>query len=344
MGRKSRKLRAESLESRQMMAGDVTAWVESGTLYVTEADGQIGQANEIRFSQIAEGRIRIEGIGDDGTLVNGAKFWDVDFNGNLDVKLGAGNDMVQFDNLNSPEFNNVRLDLGFTPVTTNAKFSNFVDPSAIQDDDRVQMENFHTLGALTILTGSGHDLVSLIDAVIGATGNTNANLYINTGAGSDTVRLRTIDDQMYVVGKVDIQTYENVNEAGDDVVRLNNTHADGDMSVRTGGGNDQFFGDNAGSVKTMLFDMGNGNDQATYANSYGYLILGLMGAGDDTLTTWGLDSTDGKFFDGGSGNDILYRGDDWHNTPRSDTGFERINPSSQTSAFPGTGGGVLART
>lgn len=326
-----------------MMAGDVTAWVENGTLYVTEATGQIGEANEIRFSQIGAGRIRIEGIGDDGTLVNGVKFWDVDFDGNLSVKLGAGNDMVQFDNLNPPEFNNVTLDLGYTPVAANTKLA-LPGGAMMEDDDRVQLQNFHTRGALTIKTGSGDDFVSLIDATIGDDGNTNANLTILTGTGSDSVRLRTIEDQFYVLGKVNIQTYDNVNEGGDDIVRLANAHADQDMTVRMGGGNDQFFGDNSGSVKTMFFDMGNGNDQATYSNSYGYLIMGLMGAGDDQLTTWGLDSTDGKIFDGGTGNDMLYRGDDWGHTPRSDVGFERINPSAATQDFPGTGGGVLSKT
>src|SRR5262245_54327038 len=44
-------LRVESLESRQMMAGDVTAYMSGADLYLTEAAGQTGRENSVIISQ-----------------------------------------------------------------------------------------------------------------------------------------------------------------------------------------------------------------------------------------------------------------------------------------------------
>ena len=43
-----RKLRMEQMEAREMMAGDVTASVVNGSLYLTEAAGQTNRDNAVR--------------------------------------------------------------------------------------------------------------------------------------------------------------------------------------------------------------------------------------------------------------------------------------------------------
>ena len=48
---KTRSLRLESLENRQLFAGDVFAAVSQGTLQITEAFGQVGQPQSVEISQ-----------------------------------------------------------------------------------------------------------------------------------------------------------------------------------------------------------------------------------------------------------------------------------------------------
>src|SRR5438309_1284781 len=101
MSNRHRKLRMEQMEARQMMAGDVTAMVQNGNLFLNEAMGQAGLDNSVQISQIDNNKIRVEGgLTGDGLMskVNGAAFQDFDVTGGLFVKFGAGNDTVNFSN------------------------------------------------------------------------------------------------------------------------------------------------------------------------------------------------------------------------------------------------------
>ena len=56
-----RKLRMEQMEAREMMAGDVTASVVNGSLYLTEAAGQTNRDNAVTISQISASHVRVTG-------------------------------------------------------------------------------------------------------------------------------------------------------------------------------------------------------------------------------------------------------------------------------------------
>src|SRR4051794_36583312 len=100
MDKRKSKLNLENLEDRQMMAGDLAAYVSGGNLYVNEAPGQIGQDNGVIISQLANGKIRVSGdftpMGSGVSKVNGMAFQDFTVTNNLIVKLGAGNDGIAF--------------------------------------------------------------------------------------------------------------------------------------------------------------------------------------------------------------------------------------------------------
>src|SRR5262245_32887973 len=103
----------EQLEDRQMMAGDMSAYIAADglgrdTLYVKEATGQAGRGNSVFIRQMGQDTIRVLGsVNADGSisLVNGKQYEDfkiAKMPGKvndmrpiiLDVNLGRGNDTV----------------------------------------------------------------------------------------------------------------------------------------------------------------------------------------------------------------------------------------------------------
>ena len=127
MSSRQRKLNMERMEAREMMAGDVTATVTGGTLYLTEAAGQAGRDNSVIVSQIAPGNIRVAGnatttdssvskINGNSKVKTPAAFQDFNVTGGLVVKFGGGSDLVVFDESAPPTFKDVNIDLAAPPV------------------------------------------------------------------------------------------------------------------------------------------------------------------------------------------------------------------------------------
>ena len=95
-----RRFLMEQLETRQMMAGDVAAYVQNGNLYINEAANQVGLANGVRVAQLTNGQIQVIGTeSNDGTTgvsrVNGVAAQNFTVPGSLFVNLGGGNDRIQ---------------------------------------------------------------------------------------------------------------------------------------------------------------------------------------------------------------------------------------------------------
>jgi hypothetical protein len=155
----------EALETRQMMAGDVAAYVQNGNLYINEAAGQYSGDNGVRVYQLSNGMIRVEGAeANDGTanksLVNGAAHQDFMIPGGLFVNLGGGHDRLHlgFDGAASaPIFASMSINMAAQdPIIAQKSASLIVGPSTIfngPDDDQVFGWGFHSRGAVTINTG-----------------------------------------------------------------------------------------------------------------------------------------------------------------------------------------------
>ena len=145
MSNRFRKLNMEKMEDRQMMAGDITASVVNGNLFLNEADGQAGLDNSVVISQIAPGQIRVTGnTFADGTTshINGAASQDFTVTGSLSVNFGGGSDLVMFNNLAPPSFQNVNLNMG-APTS---------QPLNTPDVDNVMIFGGKIRGSLTVNT------------------------------------------------------------------------------------------------------------------------------------------------------------------------------------------------
>src|SRR2546423_5124111 len=105
MSKQFRTFRMEQLEERQMMAGDINAYVKDNILHIDEAAGQAGRDSSVFIRQMGEDTVRVLGtLNADGSasLINGKQYQDFKFTPafkamrpiKLDVNLGGGGDTV----------------------------------------------------------------------------------------------------------------------------------------------------------------------------------------------------------------------------------------------------------
>jgi hypothetical protein len=229
MSKQRARFRFESLESRQMMAGDVAAFVQNGHLFLNEAAGQAGQANGVEISQLANGNIQVKGLSAPGgaaSLINGQQSAEFFVTGGLYVNFGGGQDKIQFQAFGETiKFQEAHINVGVASAAGDA------------DKDDVSLANLKTLGSLTVLTGASDDRISIMRTTIGD-GSGADRLAVMTGAGADAFTLKT---ESSVLGDVDIQTYDSVGENHADVVSFTGVlRVDKSLAVRLGAGDDYF--------------------------------------------------------------------------------------------------------
>lgn len=330
---KNTKLRVESLESRQMMAGDISAYMMGADLYLTEAPGQAGQENSAIISQLPGGQIQVKGnaqITNENlqSLVNGQDCQVFTVPGSLFVNFGAGNDRVIFDGdpAFAPHFVNVNINVAAPEplvlarglIATNTGLKG-------PDADQVFIWNAVTTGNMTITTGRDHDWISMGTNTPSGELNIAGNLAINSGTGADTVNMFT--NQKHGFGKIDIQTYAKISETDADSVWLSNAISNGDLNVRTGLGDDSIHLNNCTAFHDMNINAGAGNDKAELIQDLAVdKLMADLGAGNDSLsvdTYYGTKSN--VFLYGGTGSDSLSVKPSADLAYFTKTGWERIN-------------------
>jgi hypothetical protein len=302
-----RKLRMEQMEAREMMAGDVTAYLQYGNLYINEATGQAGLDNGVRVSQLSNGQIRVTGTEGNNSstsksLVNGAAYKDFSVTGSLYVNLGGGNDRVQLGydgGTSAPSFNDVNINVAAPPpMVQKYVIGGTTTTYSAPDADQVFIWGAYTRGAMNITTGADHDWVSIGPVTIGT------DLVINSGAGADEVDLKGA----LICRNLDLQTYSSLAENDADVVFIDaqvnglnpsltrTTTVNGYANIRMGGGNDildctdpnytdaqvTWLGFN--TLGALTVDMGTGNDSAFLRSFQVGGDSGIYtGAGADTV-------------------------------------------------------------
>lgn len=316
-------LRVEHLESRQLMAGDVSAVLHNGNLLLTEASGQLNQENSVEISKLSNGMIRVTGgshVSDKlKSKINGQEFQDFSVTGDLSVRLAGGSDKVSFSNggiglSGAARFKNVSIDVA-SPTNSTAR-----------DADLVSIRNLNVTGSLTVKTGSDNDSVTMLDSPI-APVKINGDLRIETGAGTDTVKVeRNISN---VIGKnVTVTTFGSLTEAESDLVTLKGVAATQSINVSTGGGNDTISLINTKARITGI-DAGAGNDTGVMDGTHATdTLFAAMGDGDDTLSLRNIHPITHMvaFIDGGKGWDSLYTSNvDNLASQFSLTSWERLN-------------------
>jgi hypothetical protein len=334
MSNRHRKLRMEQMEAREMMAGDVTASVSNGTLYINEAGGQSGRDNSVLISQIAPGKIRVAG-NPTTTDSSVSKVFDgnhhsktpvafVDFNVScgLVVKLGGGSDLVIFDQSAPPTFTDVNIDLAAPPIVAQpaAVLNGVVAPPIMPaDKDNLIMWGATINGSLTVNTGGDSDWVYIANTPI------TGNVTINTGVGADTAQLQNLPGT--VGGAIDIQLYSSLAEKDADVAWLDHVYANGNINVRGGDGADLIHLDNVTSYKDFNLDVGAGDDKVEINDVCAVdNFFANLGDGNDAITVndlYVINKT--AKIDGGAGSDSITKTGALPTTQLKQAGFEWVN-------------------
>ena len=240
----------EHLESRQMLAGDVSVVARHGDVIVTGDHAD----NAIRIQDALGGRIRVEGRF--GTRINGVTNGSsyLTLTDDLRINLKHGNNQLGLGGdftagLHIPDDVSVRTGHGNDYIVTN---------NLVVNDD------------LVIHSGSGSDLIAGYssstyftvgdDVKVASRGRTaiavdwsvSDDMKISTGHGDDHVQFTGS-----VFGKLSVTT-----RGGSDTVELMDAYVIGNMSIATHGGNDtfQFHGQGSYAAGDIRLSMGHGYD------------------------------------------------------------------------------------
>ena len=337
MSNRFRKLNMEKMEDRQMMAGDVTAFVSNGNLFLNEAAGQAGLDNAVSIMRLSDSKVRVTGMPTltDGTIskINGKSFQDfnvgipfINPNGSLFVNFGGGSDVVVTAPVGGQlKFNQINIDVAAPPIVatrTTSVIPTFTRP----DNDTVFLERFQTRGNVSIKTGDGADSVTVLNGLIGNIGATPKNLSINTGAGADFVRVRSTVENTLITGTLDVQTFSSLTEVDRDDVLFEKIGVQGDAHVRTGGGIDTITMTNVGVSHNLDFDAGSGGDTATLDGvSAVDSLMAHLGEGDDTLNTKNLFTKNLTLAGDGGFDRLVKQADPFFTGKRTQSGWELIN-------------------
>jgi hypothetical protein len=314
MPKRPSRFHIESLEARQMMAGDVAAFLQDGNLFLNETAGQAGQANYVSITKLEGGQIRVKGLmKPDGTqtLVNNAAQQDFWVGGNLNVNFGGGSDRVVIDLPTAPTSGSWIKDINVNvagPATqpANAPYAYYRWSSELPvytfetpDDDHVAIWKGRINGSVNVQTGRGADyaLVQNIAA---------QNVNVNTGSGGDEVKLNILPMGL---NSIEIQTYASLAETDRDVVTVQHATMHGGMNVRLGGGNDEFYINNILSFwGSVGVDAGAGDDYGVMAGIQARdEILARLGDGNDYLSTDNMRAFGVSLLGDAGGNDRLYK-------------------------------------
>ncbi len=234
----SRRLVAERLEAREMLAGDVSAVIRGGSLQLVGDS----QDNEITLSVNDGGDLVL--TGQSATTINGSTDPFTVLSGsstlrrNLNIRLLNGDDIVRLN--------------GFL-------VANAMTVSTGRGDDVVEINDVNVLGPAKLLMGSGDDLTTAANV------NATRDLRVRGQAGADTL----------VMGDVDISRLAswNMGQGNDRVLVAGATRVDGRTLVRAGSGNDfvafnpQSAGDTATSDDMFLVLGGGADNVLTDANT-----------------------------------------------------------------------------
>lgn len=329
----------ECLESRQMMAGDVTVAVVDGNLLIHGDE----LANQIAITAAEmEGSYLIKGL--DGTTVHrelstdppGGEVVVSGVTRDVVIRMGEGDDVVRIDDAAFRGNVSIATGGGSDQVVLGLRPNEIPVPAAAasdaETDHRLLVEGVHIGGSLRIATGADGDKIRVAHAAV------RGSLLVLAGEGEDEVIIgepsetpqdfaalgaaETPSDSVEVGHQISIhlgggndalalhnaEAYRGVlvdGGAGDDRMRFRNLHAG--YALRVHGG----LGDGADGValsnvraRNAFIQTGGGNDGVTIVDSTFGMLAVALGDGDDHLAIGGV-TADTAVFLGDAGNDML---------------------------------------
>lgn len=246
-----RSLDYQGLESRNLLAGDVMAFLSGGQL-VIQGDAA---ANQVTVRGLEGGGVEVEGT--NGTRINGgAKFTVRRANmmpAGLTAHLGAGNDTLLVENFR-----------------TSGSMLIFGDRGA----DAIGLYRVQVRHDVLIDGGAGNDFVAVDESTI------SRNLFVISGGGSDTLGIdksRVNRDTTIITGgghdRLTVRDSAHrgpvfmATGAGNDFVAVEGTRISANARLRTGLGDDEVFTSTSQFVKRLNAHGNGGNDRLQVALS-----------------------------------------------------------------------------
>jgi hypothetical protein len=370
------KLGFESLESKQMLAGDVLVSLINGNLLIggdAEANSLVITAGE------EEGTLVIQGL--DGTKV---QFADADptapptpetglvvedVRGHVRISLGDGDDMLAIHDIELPRSLATDMGAGEDKVRigaaediegevsedaeANVKVGGWLSVRTGEDNDSVVVGNASVGAVLSVLTDGGDDAVTL-----GAEGDVLESGAANEGEAA-TLRARygvsvALGDGADTATLQEVATRGGVaigGGNGGDVVNLANVRALA-LGIRGGGDVGADNVDLSGlHVGHAAIELGAGADELSIVDSAFKSLAVGMGAGDDSLSISMVTARRALLAGGeGAGDELVEAGD---NTIRrlaisgfevpADVNTEPVLPRNVRPRLPGSIAGLLGR-
>jgi hypothetical protein len=331
-----RSLRIESLEQKQLLAGDVVVNVVNGVLTL-EGD-ELG--NQVVVSSGEDpGSFVIRGL--DGTqLVEGdaepvTELVVESVRHGLRANLGEGDDVLRVENATirgnvaiNTGAGDDRVVMGIPPATT--------DETLVAVEEAVDDANVKLGQNLIINTGEGNDTVAIDDTVA------RGALHVSAGAGDDIVRLGRPDETPAEDGddaepeRPDVSFGRGVHVGlgeGDDSLVANDLRAGGlGLHVNGGAGADtiRIVGVHS-PVIDIIGGRGDDADEVSIQDSATRLLFVALGGGDDTLSLGGVNAQLALLSGGlGEADTLTLLGENMIRHRRV-AGFEIRNPSEETA-------------
>ena len=231
----TRSLKVETLENRELMAGNVSVSFSNGDLYITGD----ANANHVQVRQTSPGNYNISGVmlGGAATKINNGGYVNaIGVTGNVRISLGGGSDQLDFGT------GDARL--------INVPKSLYIDMGA--GNDWTYVRDVKTAGEMVVNTGAGQDRTHLVNVDVGT------NLFVldpasvaSTDSDLTTVISSRARGQMQFVSRggndsVEIQScvadsvFADLG-AGNDFFKMLNTKPTRGINVNGGSGSDTFF-------------------------------------------------------------------------------------------------------
>lgn len=345
----ARKLKLEHLETRAMLAGNVTVSVSGGNLLVRGDNS----SNQIAIVQVDTGAYAVVGL--NGTKVNGS----VDpvvksgVKNNIDVDLKKGNDVVGIgndidalsqwaeasgislpevdlpegapDTLKVPKHLNLKLGDGNDAAAVIAKVGLRINADLGNGNDTLIIQDSKVGDDIIVRGGNGHDYLYTQGAQV-------AQMFdVNMGNGRNSVELwdSSVGQSAVIKSGKDADYVDVADSSIKDnlIVRTGNGHDEvyahshggegmvvgKNVDIDTGSGND--YVEVAGGVKKLVkVAAGSGNDEVFFENLEAKDLTVLLGAGNDYLTAYNVEIDNNARLDAGAGNDRAYIEDSAVNT------------------------------
>ena len=305
-------LGVESLEHRRMLAGNVSATINSSGDLVIRGDSA---DNEMLVSVDSSGNVQIESIDgttdfDRGNLATSRMTGDIriDTLGGADrveltatglppvdqvtIRMGSGDDYLRVRNFESDESINVNLGVGNDEFLVLEVVSSGMQIQSGGGDDSLNLATLFP-GELSANLGGGSDAFLLEESA--------GQLRLNAGGGDDIVGLTDISPLEAIVrtagggdsielNYVNGTNIELVTAGGDDEVRVEQSDVTGELKVNTGAGDNNVDFKYAEVANARVNTGGGADYSGAHQSQMNQFELGL-GGGADFASLFALDGT-----------------------------------------------------